>query len=157
MKIKGFTLLELLITVALFVGLSLIGTTSYTYFTHKNEQQTIVDELRTAIQYAKIQALTQGHTVVLTPLEDSLNWSKGMNLTVWNKRTNQRELIYQWQWNHPHWYLTWNGINSVNKITFSINLAQAISNGRFILSNNKDTKQISIILNRLGRIKVTSQ
>ncbi|CAM2894523.1 Tfp type 4 fimbrial pilin related signal peptide protein domain [Legionella steigerwaltii] len=156
MKIKGFTLLELLITITLFIGLSIIGIASYTYFINKNERQTIIDELRTAIQYAKIQAVILGNPVYLVPLEGSLNWSNGMALKLLNKQTNQVKQIYQWQWNHPRWDLSWEGVGATNKITFSTYLGQGMSNGRFILMNKVTHEQITVILNRLGRIRISN-
>lgn len=156
-KARGFTLLELLITMALFVGLSIIGISSYHYFMRNNEQQIIIDELRTALQYAKIQALIINNPVFLTPLDASLNWSKGMSLNSLNKKINQVALIYQWQWNHPHWSLDWVGVSSKNKIFFSNNPTQAISNGHFNLINNNTHKQVTLVLNRLGRIRVMSK
>ena len=157
MKIKGFTLLELLITMFLFIILSFIGIASYSYLLNKNEQQTIIDELRTAIQYAKFQANILGHPVHLAPLDGSLNWTKGMALSVLNKQNNKMELIYQWQWQHPRWNLNWEGVRSTDKIIFSNNPIQAISNGHFTLVNTHTHEQIVIILNRLGRVRVSSQ
>ncbi|MBI2785081.1 MAG: GspH/FimT family pseudopilin [Legionella longbeachae] len=157
MKTKGFTLLELLITTVIFIGLSLIGITSYSCLVHKNEQSTLVDELQRVIQYAKIQAIILGNPVYLVPLDASLNWSNGLILTTLNQKTEQMDLIYQWQWHHPQWNLNWVGVNSINKIIFSNNPAQAISNGRFILTNKYTKDKVTIILNRLGRLRVTSQ
>lgn len=155
MRAMGFTLLDLLITMALVAGLSIIGMSSYSYFVKKNEQQIIIDELRTAIQYAKIQAMIRNTSVFLAPLNASLNWSNGMALSSMNKKTNQIELIYQWQWSHPRWSLNWIGVSSNNKIVFYNNLTQAISNGRFNLINNNTHEQVTLILNRLGRVRIS--
>ncbi|KTD68091.1 MULTISPECIES: GspH/FimT family pseudopilin [Legionella] len=154
MKIKGFTLLELLIAMTLFLGLSIIGIASYTYFINKNEQQTIIDELRTAIQYAKIQAMILGNPVYLAPLNSSSDWSNGVVLRFLNKQTNQLKLIYQWQWSHPRWRLSWEGAGSTKKIIFATSLGQGMSNGHFILVNKVTHEQVTMILNRLGRIRV---
>jgi Tfp pilus assembly protein FimT len=156
-KIIGFTLLELLITMAVFVGLSIIGIGSYNYFIQNNEQHIIIDELRTAIQYAKVQAMIKGNPVFLAPLDVSTNWSTGMSLNFLNKKTNQAEIIYQWQWSHPRWILNWVGVSSNNKIIFSNNPTQAISNGHFNLINKTTHEQVTLILNRLGRIRVRGQ
>jgi Tfp pilus assembly protein FimT len=156
MKIKGITLLELLVTMLLLFGLSIIAIASYAYLLQKNEQQVIIDELKSAIRYAKIQAIIRGIPVSLIPLNNSLNWADGMVLSTLNKKTNKMELIYQWQWRHPYWRLDWSGVNTLNKISFSNNPTQAISNGRFTLINTKNHKQVAIILNRLGRIRISN-
>lgn len=156
MKVKGFTLFELLITISLLLSLSIVGIGSYTYFMRKNEQKALIDELRTAIQYAKMQAIILGNSVYLAPLDISSSWSKGMVLNFLNKKTNKIELIYQWQWSHPRWDLNWEGVSLTNKIVFSTHPGQAISNGRFILINKDTHEQVVIILNRLGRIRVSN-
>ncbi|HHF7365294.1 TPA: GspH/FimT family pseudopilin [Legionella bozemanae] len=156
MKVKGFTLLELLITMALFLSLSIVGIGSYTYFIRKNEQKVLIDELRTVIQYAKLQAIILGSSVSLAPLDASSSWSNGMILNFLNKKTNKIEPIYRWQWSHPCWDLNWEGARSTNQIVFSIYPGQAISNGRFILINKNTHEQVIIILNRLGRIRISN-
>ena len=154
MKIKGFTLLELLITMVLLVTLSTIGVASYSYLLQKNEQQTIVDELKTIVQYAKIQALILGKPVFLSSLSDTSNWSDGIVLSVRSTKSNKIEVLYQWKWHHPQWSLTWNGMSASDKVVFSNNPTSAISNGRFTLINFNTHQQVNFILNRLGRIKV---
>ncbi|KTD41179.1 GspH/FimT family pseudopilin [Legionella parisiensis] len=156
MKVKGFTLLELVITMSLFLGLSMVGIGSYTYFMRKNEQKALIDELRTAIQYAKMQAIILGNSVYLAPIDATCSWSKGMILSFLNKETNTIEPIYQWQWSHPRWELNWEGVSATNKIVFSTYPGQAISYGRFILINKNTHEQFIIILNRLGRIRISN-
>ncbi|WP_225316912.1 GspH/FimT family pseudopilin [Legionella longbeachae] len=155
-KATGFTLLELIITMTLFACLLIMGVSSYSYFLRKNEQQIIIDELRNAIRYAKLQAMINGNSVFLIPLDVSLNWAKGMTLNFMNRQTNQVELIYQWQWSHPHWSLHWTGVSSNNKIIFSNNPTQAMSNGHFSLININTHEKITLTLNRLGRIRLSN-
>lgn len=153
MKIKGFTLLELLICISISALLITIGIVSYTSLIEKNELNIIEDELRTAIQYAKNQALILGKTVVLSPVKPTLDWSQGAELGSLNYRARQFESLYSWQWHHPSWIITWVGIHSSNKITFTNNLSHAISNGHFILENSRTHESKVIILNRLGRLR----
>jgi type IV fimbrial biogenesis protein FimT len=154
---KGFTLIELLTTLAILGCLSILSFGSYSYLMRANEQQIIIDELKTAIQYAKMQALGLDNSVILTPLDSSHNWAKGMVLSTWDKKTNTLKILYQWQWNHPCWILMWKGLHSSDKIIFSSYLASAMSNGHFTLSNRVLNQNISIILNRLGRVRVESK
>ena len=153
MKIKGFTLLELLVILVLISGLALYCLTSFSGFTRKNEQQIILDEITAAVQYAKMQALTLGHPVYLTPLDPSLNWSRGIVLTHFNIKSNKMEPLYQWQWNYHNWNVNWFGIHLSKKITVSNNPVNAISNGKFIIANASSGERVTIILNRLGRMK----
>ncbi|MFT4058253.1 MAG: prepilin-type N-terminal cleavage/methylation domain-containing protein [Legionella sp.] len=157
MKNKGFTLLELVITMTLLILLTTLSIASYSYLVRNNEQQTIIDELSSAVQYAKMQALILGKSVILQPVDDSLDWSHGLLLTTWSSKQHQSEILHQWQWYHPQWQLTWIGAHSDNKILFSDNPMHAISNGHFNLMNISTAKNKIIILNRLGRIRVSNR
>lgn len=151
---QGFTLMELLITMSVVAILSILGLASSAYFTEKNEQQRIIDEIRTAVQYAKIQAIHLGKPVYLVPFDSAMNWSKGLSLIAVNKKSSQQEVLYQWQWHHPRWHLVWSGINASNKISLSNNPITAISNGTFHLTNIRTKQSVDLILNRLGRVRV---
>ncbi|BCA95375.1 type IV pilus protein [Legionella antarctica] len=157
MKIKGLALIEVLITLILLAALTLLCVTSASFLTYKNERQTLVDEIKMAIHYAKIQAIVLGHPVSLTPLNQSLNWATGMVLNKYtNKRDDTSARIYQWHWHHPHWSITWSGVSSFDKIILSNTPVSAISNGQFELFNTYTKERVVIILNKLGRIKIKS-
>ena len=154
MRTKGLTLIEVLFTLVLIGILSLLGIASFARWIGENEKKVILDEVRIAVQYSRIQALSRGNPVTLSPLDVKQNWSKGIVLTQYNKAINQVELLYQWQWDHPHWLLEWSGISSSNKIILSNNPVSAISNGHFDLTNYRTKERVVIILNRLGRLRI---
>lgn len=151
---KGYTFIEVLVTLIIISGLMLFTLVFSSDFLQKNEQQTLVDELRTAIQYAKMQAIIQGGPVALSPLDRAGNWSTGMTLIKIDKKSKQLQVLHQWQWHHPHWVLHWSGVNKKQAITLSNNPMTAISNGQFHLIHMKSQKEIVLILNRLGRVRV---
>lgn len=155
-KINGFTLIEMLFTLMLIAILSIFSLTSASFIMYKNDQQTIVDEIRTAIQYAKNQAVILGHPVSLSPGDKELNWSKGIILSRMQSKTGKSPVLYQWSWHHPHWNITWSGMNSPHKISLSNNPVSAISNGHFVLFNTRTKERVELILNRLGRIRIKS-
>lgn len=157
MKIKGFTLFEVIVTLTLLICLSLFSINALSLFRETNEKQMIVDELKMAIQYAKFQGINLGHTLYLTPLSAETNWSKGMELKQLNKITGQMEVLYQWQWQHKQWNLSWAGANSAAKILISNNPSHAISNGTFTLTHLKSNQSVLIRLNRLGRLKMKTE
>jgi|HubBroStandDraft_6_1064221.scaffolds.fasta_scaffold612956_2 Tfp pilus assembly protein FimT len=156
MRKNGFTLIEVLITLIFFAGISLLGVISASFLKYRNEGRLLVDEIKTAIQYAKIQAITRGNPVYLSPLDKSLNWSKGVKLIQYNRKKNKEDLLYQWEWHHPRWSITWTGVNSLDKIMLSNSPVRAISNGKFIAFNSYTKEGLEIILNRLGRVKIKS-
>ena len=154
MKFKGFTLIELLFVMILFATLTVLSVVTSSYFTARNEQQTLTDEIKNLVQYAKIQAVALGTTINIEPLDSSFDWSKGIKLTKFNKTIKQDQVLYQYQWHHRHWHVTWSGIHSPNKIIVSNNPITAISNGHFELYNIQTKVNVILILNRLGRVRI---
>jgi len=152
---KGFTLIELLTVVGLIITLSLIGLGFWSPLIRKNQGQALVDQIKMTVDYARQQALNRGHPVYLTPLNNTVDWSTGIQLSELNYRTNQLELLYQWQWDSKQWTVNWHGLNSAEKITLSNNPLTAISNGRFNLINKVTKESISLVLNRLGRVRIS--
>ena len=154
MSKNGFTLIELMVTLVLVIVVTTLATYTSADFLKRNEQQVIMDELRTAIQYAKLQAIHLGQPVYLTALDAHMNWALGAKLSIHNYKTKTTEDIFQWQWNHPNWFIEWRGANRTNTIVFSSNTTQAISNGHFTITNRYKQDRIKIILNKLGRVRV---
>jgi type IV fimbrial biogenesis protein FimT len=157
MKKNGFTLIEALIALICFAGLSLFGVISASFLKYNHERQVIISEIKAAIQYAKMQAITRSSPLYLTSLDQSHNWSNGMKLVQYNSAKNTVELLYQWEWHHPRWNITWNGVRSLNKIILSNNPISAMSNGKFVVFNAHTKEQVVIVLNRLGRVNITSE
>lgn len=154
MKIKGFTLIELVVTLAIISGLAALGLITSSFIVKKNERQILIDEISNAVQYAKINAVILGTTVYLVPLDDALNWSKGAILKKLDVKKNKMVLVHQWQWHHSNWTVTWSGVNATDKIIVSSNLMKAISNGHFDLHNVYTKEDARVVLNKLGRLKV---
>ena len=149
MNKNGFTLLELIFTISLASILLMYSFSSLFDLKQKNEREYLVNEIANAITYAKIQASASGHALLLSAKNS--NWSMGMELLMPNK-VKQNSLIHQWNWNINHWNVEWRGINGQKYINLSGN-TQAMSNGRFILTNNKTQEKVILYLNRLGRVK----
>lgn len=153
MKCQGFSLIELLFVVFLMSSLFLLSTSGLSSLRQKNEAQVLVNELTTAIQYAKMQTIRMGHPLVLMPLHKNANWAQGMVLQPQHKE----EVLYTWYWHHPHWTITWSGVHSDKKIILSNNPVSAISNGSFLIYNDFSQDKKVLILNRLGRIDARSR
>ncbi|MCW8437605.1 GspH/FimT family pseudopilin [Legionella pneumophila] len=154
MKITGFTLLETMLTLALLVGLLLLGSWSFFSLIQNNARETLVNSIKTAIQYSKIQAIHLGHPIYLLPFGSNENWSRGMVLAKLNQTTNKTELIHQWQWSSNSWNINWKGVDSNHRIIISNIPNRAMSNGKFILNNKRTNEKVVVTLNRLGRVRV---
>ncbi|HAT1772949.1 TPA: prepilin-type N-terminal cleavage/methylation domain-containing protein [Legionella pneumophila] len=154
MKIRGFTLLEVMFALALLVGLLLVSSWSFFSLIQKNERETLINNIKTAVQYSKIQAIHLGHPIYLIPLGSNENWAKGIVLAQFDQKSNKIELIHQWHWNSNSWNINWKGVDSNNRIIISNIPYRAMSNGKFILDNRRTNERVVVTLNRLGRVKV---
>ncbi len=155
-KKEGFTLLELLFTLGLFCSLILYAFTSLVQLKQKNEADFLINEIRNAVNYAKIQAKSSGITLLLRPIMHKNDWSKGMDLVKKMRVLNELELIQQWTWKIENWNIEWQGINGTQHIFFSGN-THGMSNGQFVLTDKRNQEKMVIYLNRLGRVEVGTQ
>lgn len=126
-----------------------MGGYSLGFLKNKNEKQRLVDELKTAMHYAKIQAISRGYSVSLVPIDPNLSWTKGMQLVRLHKKLNQIEVLYQWSWHYSNWNIDWKGVLS-QQIKFSPNPLNALSNGRWRIMNRYSKERFELVLNRIG-------
>ncbi|RUR12179.1 prepilin-type N-terminal cleavage/methylation domain-containing protein [Legionella sp. km772] len=149
MNKNGFTLLELLFTLSVLAILILFSFSSLLQMKQKNEREFLINEIGNAISYAKINARARGHTLTLLPKAPHINWSQGMELFA---DETCEKLLYTWSWRLAYWHVEWLGVNGLKRIKLSGN-TQAMSNGRFVLTNIRTEEKITLYLNRLGRVK----
>ena len=152
---RGFTLIELLISLALVSLLLLmylpVSLASY----QKNQLQMMENELSTAVRYVRNKALMTNRRLILTPLPNSRDWSKGMILFVDNKQhlyTKSDKLLHRWQWKSQGMRINWRGFLSNHYLLFASDLKEAACSGHFDLVTQEGQHSI-LVVNRLGRIK----
>lgn len=155
-KDKGYTLIELLFVLGIFSLLCFFSMSSLTGLRQRNEEQVMLDEIKSAIQFAKVQAVNFNQPLYLTALDD-LNWSEGIALFRTDYKSHKKTLVQQMAWKHPFWNISFSGVNGLKQIIISSDITQSMSNGRFILKNTLTKKQIVLTLNRLGRIKTKQE
>ena len=81
----GFTLIELMITIALGAIIMGIGVPSYQDFVVKNRIQTQASEIRSSLAMARVEAIRRGLRVRVCPGQDrcvGANWHDGWNSFV---------------------------------------------------------------------------
>jgi prepilin-type N-terminal cleavage/methylation domain-containing protein len=150
---KGHTLLEVLIALAIISAVTVLYVNSASVLVRKNEQQTLIDDIKNAIKYTRLNAITLGCPLYLEPIDPSRDWSKGMKLL--KKNANKMELLHQWHWNHSNWSVSWVGGYSSKIIKVAHSPVNAISNGTFFLLNLKTHDRTKLVLNRLARVKLS--
>lgn len=68
---RGFTLVELMITIALLAIVATIAVPNFTQFIRNNQVQAKASELKTFLQYARGQAVTTHKTYIVTAGSDA--------------------------------------------------------------------------------------
>jgi prepilin-type N-terminal cleavage/methylation domain-containing protein len=150
----GFTLLELLVCLAILCALFFCLPLE-SYFYQHNQIDTMSEEIKSTIRYARNIALLKGVPLTLNPLPGRNDWSDGMILFVDNLQhqyTDDDELIYQWEWHRQGIQVEWKGFRSTHYLTFSTLLDKATCNGTFHIFGNH-VEQKKLIVNRLGHIR----
>jgi prepilin-type N-terminal cleavage/methylation domain-containing protein len=150
---KGYSLIELLTCLSL-LAILLSFTVSVTSLYKKNQLQTITDDIKKAFQFAKMQALISGKTLLLAPLPPSKDWSAGMVLFVDpgnHQYTSDIKPLQKWQWHFTGITITWHGFQSRGYLLFTPDINSSTLNGYFIIKNS--IQQIKLVINRIGRIK----
>lgn len=149
-KTSGMTLVELLVCLTiigvLFSFASPFGPTLY----KKNQLQVITDQIKSAIRYAKLQAIIHGEHVILSYRPNTKEWSSGIALYTEHPHA-LKTLIHEWTWPTSGCHITWQGFQSNQYLRFAPELSESAVNGTFIieLAQQKSTK---LIINRIGRV-----
>lgn len=146
-RFLGITFIECIVVLSI-AALLLLSAMSWTSTKHTSELNVLIQDLQTAIHYTKMQALSAGQPLVLEALDN--DWSLGMTLS--SKITHK--YLHQWTWHAHYWHIQWYGAQHTKKIVIANNPGQAMSNGRFIVTNKQTQQQVSVVLNRLGRTYV---
>lgn len=146
-KVQGHTLIELLIAVFIISILVLVSI-NFKPSLSRSEASILTEEIVFAVQYARSQALIRGKNLYLQPLEQG-SWSMGAQL---KDRLNGTTLR-QWRWPNRYWRLEWRGAQSQDYIVFSDDPLKSMSNGRFLIIDDKNQTVKQLVVNRMGRIK----
>lgn len=152
---KGFSLIELLMMIAVVSSLCLWSISSLTDILAHYKARILVKKLEHILRFSRHTAVALNHDMLLKPLiaED---WSEGVALLLdtpnHDLSAEKTPVLYRWSWSHPMVNLQWQGFQSKQYIIFAKNLSQSASNGQFMIRYRHQVLA-KIILNRLGRVK----
>lgn len=150
---RAFTLIEMLIVVALLAILAQIAVPAFQDFVERNKQQALADQVARAVQHARAYAVTHRVRVELCGSRDGVSchsdWSQGWLL----REINQTSPLAITRLNTDKQRLKWSGFQT--KIQFHGNGISPISNGRFY-SCHKQRISWQLILNRQGRLRAAN-
>lgn len=156
---RGLSLIEMLIVLLIIGILALFSPLAFHKLLKKNQIDVTVDEIKMAIQFSKINALSQAHPVILTPISGEMNWSEGMALCVDNplhQCVSNHGTIREWHWFHNGIEVNWLGFESNHYLRFSPDLMGRAANGYFMVKDQSN-QPVKLIVNRLGRVRVSSE
>lgn len=149
-KQHAFTVIELLIVLALMAILSLIATPVMTDLIKRNRYASLRDELYSTLQYARARAILTGKTTEICASQDASHchgsWREG-----WITRDYLNSQTLQQYTPAMGIHLQWTGFT--DSIRFLRNGTSTTGNGRMYAC---DQQQIAwqIVLNRQGRARI---
>jgi Tfp pilus assembly protein FimT len=147
MTSRGITFIELLFCLAISSVVLFLGISSLTPLRERYEYNEFINEIKSAILYAKLRALSDGYAYKLSAKTKNHNWSHGLVLA----RAKDSEMIVQWTNVFHYWDVKWIGVNK-NEALLIAGTTQAMSNGHFIMTNKRTKEQTTLVVNKLGRV-----
>lgn len=84
---RGFTLIELMVTLALMVVMLAIAAPSFTQYRRNSELTSLTNTLVGAINAARIEAMKRGRNAMIVPLNNGADWNAGWTVFVDTDRT----------------------------------------------------------------------
>lgn len=147
-KDQGFTLVELLITLALLAIAANIAVPAFDNFITRNRQQALMEQIASVLNNARAEAILQRRMIEVCGSSDgkscSASWSSG-----WLVRTSDHRILQLTQL-PSHDALRWSGFQQ--GIRFHSNGSSPTGNGRFYQCQ-KNQVAWQLILNRQGRLR----
>ena len=157
LKNKGISLFELMITLLIIAGLTLIFMPLGESFFSRNALEHRTNTIIEAIKFAKNKSQLDDKPLILSEISDQDGWSTGMQLFIDNtgnyKYGHGDQLIKRWTWRRTSSTVEWHGFSSDHYLLFNGAIKNSALNGYFSLKQN-DVIKAKIILNRLGRVRI---
>lgn len=150
---RGYTLLDLLVTLTLLALLATFAIPNLTQFVDSNRQQALLEELQRSLQAARARAILEGRTIEICAYSDEEpcgnDWNKGWILRV----SRTKEVLTVKQSAPTEGTLRWNGYTPT--VRFRPNGTSPTGNGRFTFCSSQ-AMAWQLVINRQGRIRSAS-
>lgn len=162
-KQNGFSLIELMITIAVMSSLLTIGMPSYHDLIQRYYIKTEVDKWLLALNHARQAAITSGNIITLCPSSNGFscgkNWHDGAILFIDNNRDHRKDsievILEVVEPTNNQQSLTWRAFQNKNYIQFQQNGFTWDQNGTLrVCSADASLKyNRALIVTRSGRIR----
>ncbi|MGE8500103.1 MAG: GspH/FimT family protein [Pseudomonas sp.] len=150
---RGYTLFDLLVTLALIALLAAIAAPNLTQLVESNRQHALLGELQRSLQEARARAILEGRTIEIcaysTGEQCGEDWNKGWIL----RASRTKEILSVKQSTRSEGTLRWSGYSTT--IRFRPNGTSPTGNGRFTLCAPQ-AMAWQLVINRQGRIRSAS-
>ncbi|WP_339080120.1 GspH/FimT family protein [Pseudomonas sp. TMP9] len=164
-KIHGYSLLELLITLALLALLMGIATPALSVWHEQQKLQSLQSELFSMTYKARYLAMTSQHRVTLCPLTEEgkcqQSWSGSISSfidTNGNRELDAGENVFSTIYVPESIRLNWRGMLPNNSIHFSNQGVTFVSNGTMSICPSSPTARSgTMVINRQGRVKTSKE
>ena len=89
---RGFTIIELMVTVAILAIMTAIAVPSFRSFVNNQRIKSAATEMMTAVLIARSDAIKRNASVTLAPVNAD-DWAQGWNVTVGGTTLHQQEAV----------------------------------------------------------------
>ncbi|WP_349927513.1 GspH/FimT family pseudopilin [Acinetobacter sp. A1-4-2] len=161
---NGFTLVELIVTLAIFAILATIALPYFQDMKAKQEVNATTNKLISTIHLAKSQATLYHTNVVLCPSQNKVNcqtsqWTAGLLVFLDSNKNRQidtgEKIIYTESTDLKYGHLDWRGTLSVPSLTFQAENGLPIgSNGSFYYCSMVSDHHRKLVLSAMGHIRI---
>lgn len=79
-RTKGFTLLELLLALAVSLILSTLVVPAFSQMAQRSKADSDISELLRSLNYARLEAIDRGLPIYLRPVAVDADWSRGLSI-----------------------------------------------------------------------------
>ncbi len=158
--IQGFTLLELMITLAIVIIMTTIGLPSFFGLIRDSNMTATANDMLSAINYARSEAVTRNNDVVIQSKSTTAkHWEAGWDIYVdtnKNRTKDSGELLKSYDALPNGYTLIANAANMDSQIVYlPSGLRDSIIGGTlFLCKDNAASTARAIIINNVGRARV---
>ncbi len=167
MNNKGFSLIEIIITIAILGILSSYALPSFSHLLSRNQQRSVLFQLFRHHQLARSEAIKRNQSIILCKSSNArqcnpaADWHEGWIIfadTDNNRLLNGTEsLIYSYQGQNYKLSVNYRGFGSHNYIRYFPD-GHSSTNGTFVLCSRDDSVSAkSLIISRTGRARIDTK
>ena len=161
---KGITLIEMLVVLMIVAMVLVMATPMYDHHRARIDAETSMAQLQTAIQMARLSALSYGVPVTLCPSQDKEHcqgdWSQGLMVFTdpeqAHQMTKESHVLRVFQLNLPRAQLSLRAFPESHYVTFLPRGYNHRQNGTFYYTDRQVGIYQRLIINRMGRVRLAN-